>query len=159
MSNETLWLLEHAEVTTAASDFVWDYWTDVKHWDDPPAQFHLDGPFVSGSRGTTVLPDREPVHWVLREVHAGSSYTIETALDGAVLKCQWFFEALPDSRTQLRQRIGVAGPSATQHSEAVRQGFGPTLSEGMKRTAALLAEAEETNKSRADRRSSYPLDS
>lgn len=34
MSTETTWLLEHAEVTTAASDFVWDYWTDVKHWDD-----------------------------------------------------------------------------------------------------------------------------
>lgn len=82
------------------------------------------------------------MHWVLRDVHAGSSYTIETALDGAVLLCQWSFEALPDSRTELRQRVGIAGPNAAQHAEAVRQGFGPTLAEGMKRTAALLAEAE-----------------
>lgn len=89
-----------------------------------------------------MLPDREPVHWVLRDVHAGSSYTIETELDGAVLMCQWFFEALSDSRTRLRQRIGLAGPNAAQHAEAVHQGFGPTLSEGMKRTATLLAEAE-----------------
>ena len=125
-----------------AKGFAWGYWSDVTHWDDPPAQFHLNGPFVSGSRGTTLQEDREPIQWRLRDVQAGGSYTIETELDGAILLCQWFFEALPDGRTNLRQRIGVAGPSAEQHAETIRQGFGPTLPEGMKRIAARLAEAE-----------------
>lgn len=142
MASETIWLLEHAEVTTAAAGFAWGYWTDVTHWDDPPAQFHLNGHFASGSRGTTSLPDREPIPWRLRDVRAGSSYTIETDLDGAVLLCQWFFEALPDGRTNLRQRVGVAGPKAEQHCESIRQGFGPTLPAGMKRIAAILAEAD-----------------
>ncbi len=141
MPTDTTWLLEHAEVTTAGRDFVWEYWTDVTHWVDPPARFDLDGPFASGSRGTTLLPDRELLHWVIRNVEPGISYTIESQLEGAVLLCQWFFEALPDQGTRLRQRIGVAGPAAAQHVESVRQGFGPTLPEGMRRIADLLAEA------------------
>jgi hypothetical protein len=141
MPADASWLLEHAEVTRARRDFVWEYWTDVAHWDDPPASFRLDGPFASGSRGTTVIPDRDPLHWVLRNVQPGVSYTIESALEGAVLLCQWSFEALPDQGTRIRQRIGVAGPAAAQHLEAVRQGFGPTLPQGMRRIADLLAEA------------------
>ena len=141
MQTDTTWLLEHAEVTTAGRDFVWKYWTDVSHWTDPPARFLLDGPFASGARGTTLLPDREPVAWVIRNVDPTRSYTIESELEGAVLLCQWSFEALPDKGTRLRQRIGVAGRAAAQHVEAVRNGFGPTLPEGMKRIADLLAEA------------------
>jgi hypothetical protein len=139
MPINTTWLLEHAELTTAGRDFVWEYWTDVTHWSDPPAQFHLDGPFASGSRGTTLLPDREPLHWVIRNVEPPIAYTIESQLEGAVLLCEWSFEALPDQRTRLRQRIGVAGPAAAQHAEAVRQGFGATLPEGMRRIADLMA--------------------
>jgi len=142
MPTDTTWLLEYAEVTAAGRDFVWEYWTDVTHWADPPAQFHLDGPFASGSQGRTSFPDREPIPWVIRNVEPGRSDTIESQLDGAVLLCQWFFEALPDKGTKFRQRIGVAGPGAAQHAEAVRHGFGPTLPEGMKRIATLLARAE-----------------
>jgi hypothetical protein len=136
------WLLEHSEVTAASPDFVWKHMTDPTNWDDPPAKFALNGPFESGSRGTTELPDQDPLHWVIREVRRGSSYTIETELEGAVLLWEWSFEPLPEHRTRLRQRIGVAGGAAARHAEAVRQGFAPTLSKGMKRIARLLAEAE-----------------
>jgi hypothetical protein len=47
--------LEHsfeAEVTTS---FAWSWRTDIKNWDDPPAQFQFDGPFASGSWGRTLF--------------------------------------------------------------------------------------------------------
>mgnify|MGYP001826046798 CR=1 FL=1 len=141
---EVEWLLEHAEVTGASPAFVWTYWTDVAHWDDPPASFALEGPFASGARGTTTLPGREPLPWVLRDVREGESYRIESELAEARLVCEWSFESLPEGGTKLRQRIGVSGPGAARQAEAVRQGFGPTLPEGMQRIARLLADAEAT---------------
>lgn len=137
------WLLEHAEVTGASRAFVWTYWTDVTHWDDPPASFALEGPFDSGSRGTTALPGREPLQWVLRDVREGESYRIVSELEEARLVCEWSFESLPEGGTKLRQRVGVTGPGAARQAEAVRQGFGPTLAEGMQRIARLLADAED----------------
>ena len=142
MAAGATWLLEHAEDTAAAPDFVWEYLTDVTHWADPPARFQLEGPFASGSRGTTFFPEREPLHWVIRDVEPARSYTIESPLEGAVLLFQWIFEALPEKGTRLRQKIGLGGPSQAQHAEQVQQGFGPTLPEGMRRIATLLAKAE-----------------
>lgn len=143
-TTEVEWLLEHSERTSASPAFVWEYWTDVTHWDDPPASFALDGPFASGSRGTTTFPGQEPVQWVLREVRRGKSYRIESEVAGAYLAFEWSFESLPEGGTRLRQRIGIARPAGADQAEAVRQGFGPTLAEGMRRIASLLADAEAT---------------
>jgi hypothetical protein len=142
MSDDTTWLLEHAEVTTAGHRFVWEYWTDVTHWVDPPARFELHGPFASGSRGATVVPGREPVPWLLSNVDPGRTYTIESGLEDAVLLCRWSFEPLPGQGTRLRQRIGVAGPAAARHAEPIRMAFAATLAEGMRKIAGQLAAAE-----------------
>jgi hypothetical protein len=136
------WLLEHSEATAANPGFVWKYMTDVTNWSDPPATFSLDGPFEAGSHGMTVLPDREPHRWTIEEVQPGSSYTIGSELDEAMLLCHWRFGALPEAGTRLTQRIGVAGRAAARHAEAVRSGFEPTLAVGMKRIAGLLSEAQ-----------------
>ncbi len=58
---------------------------NVANWDDPPAKFELDGPFASGSRGTTRLPGQEPLHWFVREVNAPHAATMEMQLEGATL--------------------------------------------------------------------------
>lgn len=142
-TSEVDWLLDHSEGTSASPAFVWTYWTDVRHWDDPPASFALEGPFQSGSRGTTTLPGQERLQWVLRNVREGDSYQIVSAMpEEARLVCEWSFEPRTEGGTDLRQRIGVAGPGAAAHAEAVRQAFGPTLADGMQRIARLLAEAE-----------------
>ena len=135
------WLLEHAEVTPASLSFVWEYWTDVTYWDDPPAEFLLEGPFESGVRGMTALPDSDPMHWTLRDVQHEKAYCIETDLSDAVLIWEWSFTSLPDGRTRLRQRIGVTGAGAEDAAAGVRQAFGPSLADGMRRVARLLAEA------------------
>jgi hypothetical protein len=38
--------------------FAWAYMTDIRNWNDPTAEFALDGPFVEGARGTTRMPGR-----------------------------------------------------------------------------------------------------
>jgi hypothetical protein len=63
--------------------------TDVKNWEDPPAQFQLDGPFAKGSWGTTLLFGQLPLRGQIREVQADTSFTIEMALDRAVLSFEW----------------------------------------------------------------------
>jgi hypothetical protein len=139
--SEAEWLLEHSEVTAASLAFVWKYWTDVTNWVDPPASFKLDGPFEAGSRGVTLLPDRDPLGWVIEEVQPGSSYTIGSELDGAVLLCHWRFDPLPGGGTRLTQRIGVSGRDAARQAEGVRSIFEPTLAAGMKRIALQLSQA------------------
>jgi hypothetical protein len=139
---DAAWLLEHSEATAANPGFVWKYMTDVANWSDPPASFSLDGPFEAGAHGMTVLPDRQPYRWTIEEVQPGSSYTIGSELDEAMLLCHWRFDPLPEGGTRLTQRIGIAGRAAARHAEAVRSGFEPTLSVGMKRIALLLSEAQ-----------------
>jgi hypothetical protein len=51
--------LEHSVKADVTTSFAWSWRTDIKNWDDPPAQFQLDGPFASGSWGRTLLPGQE----------------------------------------------------------------------------------------------------
>jgi hypothetical protein len=139
---EPAWQLEHSVDADASPGFAWGFWTDVANWDDPPAQFLLDGPFAAGSRGTTVMPGQEPVHWTIREVRPGESFTLETPLDGATLSFEWRFDAVSDRKTRLTQRIVLAGDNAGAHAAAIQAAFGPTLPEGMNRIAGLIARAE-----------------
>ena len=133
-----LWLLEHAEVTSGDRAFVWRYVSDVGNWSDPPASFVLHGVFESGTAGETHIPGVEPVHWALSDVRPDEGYTIESELEGAVLLCEWTFAVEPGGGTRLRQRVGVAGPAADECAPGVRDAFGASLEDGMKRIARML---------------------
>jgi hypothetical protein len=142
------WLLTHAEVTAATPPFVWEYWTDVTHWVDPPATFRLEGPFEAGSQGVTLFPDREPFRWVLQEVAPETSYTVSSDLDGACVVFHWRFDPLPSGGTELIQRIGVSGKNAGRYASDIRSVFEPSLAAGMKRIALLLAAAQAQTRGR-----------
>ena len=73
--------LEHAIEVQVSRTFAWNWRTDVRNWDDPPAQFRLDGPFVAGTWGTTLLPGQEPLRWQIREVRPEQSFVLEMPLD------------------------------------------------------------------------------
>ena len=66
--------LEHSVEAEVSSSFAWSWRTDINNWDDPPAQFQLDGPFASGSWGTTLLPGQEPLRWQIRDVRPGAGF-------------------------------------------------------------------------------------
>ena len=133
--------LEHAVEAEVSSSFAWSWRTDINNWDDPPAQFQLDGPFASGSWGTTLLPGQEPVRWQIRDVRPGAGFIIEMPLDGAVLSFEWLFDAVSEQRTRITQRIVIAGDNAAAYVNQVQAGFGSNLPDGMKRIADAMVRA------------------
>ena len=133
--------LEHAVEAEVSLSFAWSWRTDINNWDDPPAQFQLDGPFASGSWGTTLLPGQEPLRWQIRDVRPGTSFIIDVPLDGAVLSFEWLFDALSEQRTRITQRIVVAGDNAAVYVKQVQAGFGANLPDGMKRIADAMVRA------------------
>ena len=127
-----------AEVSLA---FAWDWRTDVRNWDDPPATFRLDGPFVAGSWGTTLIPGQDALRWHIREVNPGKSFVIEMPLDGATLSFEWQFDGVSERSTRLTQHIRLSGANAGAYVSQVQAGFSTTLRDGMERIARAMATA------------------
>jgi hypothetical protein len=140
---------EYSVEADVSRAFAWQFRTDVANWDDPPAQFAMEGPFVEGARGTTLLPGQEALHWRIREVRQGDSFVMEMPLEGATLSFEWYFDPVSENRTKLRQRIVLSGDNAGAYAGQVEAGFGPNLAGGMKRIAAEMAAAA-GNTRRAD---------
>ncbi len=149
-SNSPACQLEHSVEADVSSSFAWNWRTDVKNWDDPPARFQLDGPFASGSWGTTVLPGQALLHWRIRDVQPGRSFVIEMPLDQAVLLFEWRFDAVAARRTRITQRIVLSGDNASAFAEQVRVNFTATLGDGMKRIADAMAWAERSTEAGGD---------
>jgi hypothetical protein len=135
--SEIVWQIEHTIEADVSATFAWNFWSNVANWDDPPAEFVLDGPFVAGSAGTTRIPGQDPIQWRIRDVLPGARATIEIELDRATASFTFSFKAVSATRTKLTQRIVLEGENATAYVEHMEAGFG-TLPEGMKRLAAAM---------------------
>jgi hypothetical protein len=126
----------------ASSIFAWNYWTNsckgVENWNDPPAEFSLDGSFEEGARGTTRLPGSPPIHWVIRKCNSPVSATIEMQLDGATVSFEWCFEQIAGERVRLTQRVFLSGANAGDYIERVESAFKLNLADGMKKIAAAM---------------------
>jgi hypothetical protein len=135
--SEIVWQIEHAVEADVSATFAWNYWSNVANWDDPPAEFVLDGPFVAGSIGTTRIPGQDAIQWRIRDVLPGECATIEIELDRATASFTFSFKAVSATRTKLIQRIVLEGENAAAYVEHMAAGFG-RLPEGMKRLAAAM---------------------
>ena len=142
LPNDIVLVLEHSLDVDVDLTFAWKFRTDIAKWNDPPATFQLDGPFATGSRGTTLLPGQEPLSWWIREVQAGRSFAIEMPLDRATFRSEWHFSAISERRTRMTQRIILSGSNAETYTQQVKAGFGATLADGMKRIAMDMVAAE-----------------
>ena len=134
--------LQHSLEVEVRPSFAWALRTDVTSWEDPPAEFQLDGPFASGSWGPTLLPGPDPMRWQIRDVQPGKSFIIDVPLDRALLSFEWVFEPVSERRTRITQRVVLSGDNAGVYADDVRLGFGSTLSDGMQRIAEALVRAE-----------------
>jgi hypothetical protein len=135
------WQLAHSVDADVTPQFAWNWQTDIRNWDDPSAQFQLDGPFANGVWGTTRTPEREPIRWQVRDVRPGISFIIDMPLEQAVLSFEWVFDAISTRRTRITQRVVLSGDNAGAYVDQVRAAFGSTLRDGMKRIADALAAA------------------
>jgi hypothetical protein len=141
--SDIAWEIEHTVGTAATPEFAWVYMTNVKNWDDPPAEFKLDGPFATGSTGTTEISGQPPRQWQLKDVSPPETYTIEIVLPGAAISCKWMFSELPSNRTRLTQHITLEGENASSYTDDVQRAFAPGLAPGMNRIAVAIGEAYE----------------
>jgi hypothetical protein len=141
------WEITHSVEANASLAFAWQYWTNVANWDDPPAEFELDGPFATGSRGVTRLPGQEPLHWLIREVIPPNAATIELSLDGAELSFEWRFVELADGGTRLTQRIVLKGEKADMYLSQVKPVFSDNPPHAMNKLAMAMASADPSRKS------------
>jgi len=140
--NSVAYRLEHSIEVEASLSFAWKWRTDITTWDDPPAQFELDGPFASGSWGTTLFPGGEPVRWQIREVRPGVGFIIDIPLDGAVVSSEWWFDSVSSHRSRITQRIVLWGSNAEAYVNQVHAGFGSNLADGMTRIADTMEKAK-----------------
>jgi hypothetical protein len=145
-----LWEITHSVEADAGPEFAWNYWANVANWEDPPAEFELNGPFATGSRGITRVPGQEPFQWILRDVTPPNAATMEINLDGAALSFEWRFTGLADGRTRLTNRIVLKGEKAEQYASQVEAAFGGDVPGGMKKMAASMANADPNRKSARD---------
>lgn len=154
--SDAVWEIEHSVEITATPDFAWAYMSDVTNWDDPPAQFKLDGPFKAGARGTTEMPGQPPRQWQIRQVKPGQSYRIELSLDRASLSSEWSFARLHDNGTRLTQHVSLEGENASVYLAEVQQAFTSSLEPGMNRIAQAIDRAYLNATGRATSRKMSP---
>ena len=115
---EPAWQFQHSVECNAPQQFAWSYWTQIANWNDPPATFHLDGPFDVGSKLTTTLPG-QTLHSVIRDITQDCEAVIDMQLPDAILSFHWKFETLSKERTRITQHLVLSGQDAgTLISEA-----------------------------------------
>jgi hypothetical protein len=138
--SEPAWEFQHSVECNAPRKFAWGYWTNVLNWNDPPAKFHLDGPFEAGSRLTTKLPDQT---WrsIIRHVNPEHEAIIEMQLQDAALSFDWRFEELSKERTRITQRLALRGANAKSFVAQVSV-FEKSIPDGMKKVVAAIEGAQ-----------------
>jgi hypothetical protein len=138
------WEFQHSAECKATRQFAWRFWTDIANWDDPSAEFDLDGPFESGARLTTTMPGQR---WesVIRELKPEREATIEMQLPDAILSFHWKFEELSGDQTLITQRLVLSGPNA-QSFVAQASIMEVSVPEGMKRLVAAIERAQRLTK-------------
>lgn len=144
MSTEPVWTSEVSVNVDVPASFAWRYMSDVRNWNDPPAEFALEGAFATGARGRTRMAGQAPIHWTVAFVDPGRGYTISSVLsEGASIFFHWQFTAVSHGRCRLTQRLELHGEQAASHVNDVRAAFASNLEPGMRRIAAMMQAAAE----------------
>jgi hypothetical protein len=118
-TSKPAWQFQHSVACKATRQFAWSYWTNIEHWNDPPASFQIDGPFQRGSRLTTSLPG-QTLQSLIRALKPDREAIIEMELPDAILSFHWTFEDLPEDRTRITQRLILSGRNAGSFVDQAR---------------------------------------
>jgi hypothetical protein len=138
--SEPAWEFRYSIECNATRRFAWKFWTDIANWDDPPAKFHLDGPFDIGTRLTTTLPG-QVWHSFIRDLKPEREATIEMQLPDAILSFNWKFEELSADRIRITQRLVLSGANAISFLAQART-MEASVPDGMKKVVAAIERAQ-----------------
>ncbi len=135
------WELKHSVIAKTKRQFAWQFWTNVENWtliEGPDFEFRLDGPFETGTQGTTKVAGQDPRHWKLVEVKSLEVGVIEVALPDAIVSFALTFEDLPYDQTRISQHITLRGPGAEQYVALMESQFAKNIGAGMEKLAAAI---------------------
>ena len=140
MRHPPTWECQCSIEVDVPAEFAWAHMTDIRNWNDPPAEFDLEGPFVEGTRGTTQMPGQPPISWTIRDVEPGRAYTIEgdSLPDGAVLLAHWRFDPRSEGTATLTQRMELRGEHGATSADEIQATFETNLEPGMRRIARTM---------------------
>jgi hypothetical protein len=137
------WELKHSVIANANRQTVWEFISNIDNLarieGDAVESMTLDGPFQTGTRGTTKMWGQEPTHWRLAEVEPPERATYEMELSGAVVRFGWTYEEISDGRTRLNQHVVLEGPGAEAYVPFMKEHFAGNIPKGMERIAEEVA--------------------
>ena len=112
MSIAPVWECQRSVEAEVPVSFAWAYMTDISNWNDPPAEFALEGPFV----------------------------TIEGDffLERAVLLVHRRFDPLSERTARLTQRMELRGENAAAYVDEIQSLFEPNMEPGLRRIAQRM---------------------
>jgi hypothetical protein len=138
-----VWEFRHSVVADADRQTVWEFISNINNLarieGDAVESMTLDGPFQTGTRGTTRMRGQEPTHWRLAEVEPPGRVTYEMELSGAVVRFFWSYVELSDGRTCLTQHIVLEGPGAEAYVPFMEEHFIGNIPDGMEKIAKEVA--------------------
>jgi hypothetical protein len=137
-----MWSFEHAVDCPVKPEFAWKFWTEVSNWilDADLESVELQGPFASGSKGTTVSRSSGTIEWRLADVERGRTATIEIAFPGATGRFRWTFEAAGKG-TRITQHVSIEGPHAQDFVHVMSPGLESGIPIGMEKLCRKITEA------------------
>jgi uncharacterized protein YndB with AHSA1/START domain len=112
-----MWEYEHSVETTAASETLWRYWSDVAgwpEWNEGIEKISLDGPFAVGTTFTMTPPGQDPITMRIVELVPGESFTDELDAGDVVVRTVHRLRPSAPGRTRVVYRTEITGPAADQ---------------------------------------------
>jgi hypothetical protein len=138
-----MWSFEHAVECPVKREFAWKFWTEVSNWilDPDMESVELDGPFATGSKGTTVSRSSGKIEWRLAGVEAGRAATMEIVFPGAIGRFRWTFDPAGAAGTKITQHVSIDGPHAHEFVNVMAPGLENGIPLGMEKLCRKIAEA------------------
>jgi uncharacterized protein YndB with AHSA1/START domain len=137
------WEFRYSVIAKAHRQSVWQFISNIDNLarieGDAVESMTLDGPFQTGTRGTTKMRGQEPMHWRLVDVVPPERATYEMELPGAVVRFAWTYEELSEGQTRLTQHIMLEGPGAEAYVPFMDGHFVGNVPKGMERLAEEVA--------------------
>ncbi|WP_299530804.1 hypothetical protein [Ulvibacterium sp.] len=145
--HDIIWQFEHSVECNSHKSFAWAFWTDVSNWERLEGKavewIKLHGPFAIGTSGATKTPGQHPYTWTITQLEPERSATIEMPLDGAVFCNIIMMESMGPNRTQITQRLSLAGENAPDFAKGMRT-FETSAPQGLKKLAKAIESAYNT---------------
>src|SRR5438876_2497528 len=110
-----MWTTEHSTETTASSEAVWRFWSDVGRWPEWNADLEraeLSGPFAVGSIITMYQHGGDTIELRIAEAVQPERFVDEASLGDVVVRTIHRLEPLENDRLRVLYRMEITGPQA-----------------------------------------------